>query len=157
MGIAVGSKVGSVNINNVNMTGTNKAGSIGVYCTNSQANISAAMCEQYATPSKIAGKTYTFIPNNFKGGTRIATTSGYAKTKTSVVIASSGGGQATGDASAVIATTGGSKAEGPRNAVIASSGALKQQQKEVAHWLLLLIILPLKDQDLLGLLLAHNL
>ncbi|MCY8856527.1 peptidase G2 autoproteolytic cleavage domain-containing protein [Bacillus atrophaeus] len=125
VGIAVGSKVGSVNINNVNLIGTNKAGSIGVYCTNSQANISAAMCEQYATPSKIAGKTYSFIPNNFKGGTRIATTSGYAKTKTSVVMASSGGGQATGDASAVIATTGGSKAEGPRNAVIASSGGSK--------------------------------
>ncbi|MGV0166400.1 peptidase G2 autoproteolytic cleavage domain-containing protein [Bacillus velezensis] len=125
VGIAVGSKVGSVNINNVNMTGTNKAGSIGVYCTNSQTNISAAMCEQYVTPSKIAGKTYAFIPNNFKGGTRIATTSGYAKTKTSAVIASSGGGQATGDASAVIATTGGSKAEGPRNAVIASSGGSK--------------------------------
>lgn len=125
VGIAVGSKVGSVNINNVNMTGTNKAGSIGVYCTNSQANINAAMCEQYATPSKIAGKTYAFIPNNFKGGTRIATTSGYAKTNTSVVMASSGGGQATGDASAVIATTGGSKAEGPRNAVIASSGGSK--------------------------------
>ncbi|ATC49456.1 hypothetical protein CLI97_00119 [Bacillus velezensis] len=125
VGIAVGSKVGSVNISNVNMTGTNKSGSIGVYCTNSQANINATMCEQYATPSKIAGKTYAFIPNNFKGGTRIATTSGYAKTNTSVVMASSGGGQATGDASAVIATTGGSKAEGPRNAVIASSGGSK--------------------------------
>ncbi|MCY8466854.1 peptidase G2 autoproteolytic cleavage domain-containing protein [Bacillus atrophaeus] len=125
VGIAVGSKVGSVNINNANLIGTSKTGSIGVYCTNSQVNINSAMSEKYSTPSKIAGKTYSFIPNNFKGGTRIATTSGYAKTKTSVVMASSGGGQATGDASAVIATTGGSKAEGPRNAVIASSGGSK--------------------------------
>lgn len=116
-----------------------------------------AMCEQYATPSKIAGKTYAFIPNNFKGGTRIATTSGYAKTNTSVVMASSGGGQATGDASAVIATTGGSKAEGPRNAVVRPLEDLKQLQKEVVHWLLHQIIPPLKDQDLLGLLLGHNL
>lgn len=107
VGIAVGSRVDSVNINNVNLTGTNKAGSIGVYCTNSQANISAAMCEQYATPSKIAGKTYTFIPNNFKGGLRGATTSGYAKTNTSAVLASSGEPQALGDATLVGATTGG--------------------------------------------------
>ncbi|KYD05271.1 peptidase G2 autoproteolytic cleavage domain-containing protein [Bacillus atrophaeus] len=125
VGIAVGSKVGSVNINNANLIGTSKTGSTGVYCTNSQVNINSVMSEKYSTPSKIAGKTYSFIPNNFKGGTRIATTSGYAKTKTSVVMASSGGGQATGDASAIIATTGGSKAEGPRNAVIASSGGSK--------------------------------
>ncbi|MED4848181.1 peptidase G2 autoproteolytic cleavage domain-containing protein [Bacillus atrophaeus] len=125
VGIAVGSKVGSVNISNANLIGTSKTGSVGVYCTNSQVNINSVMSENYSTPSKIAGKTYSFIPNNFKGGTRIATTSGYAKTKTSVVMASSGGGQATGDASAVIATTGGSKAEGPRNAVIASSGGSK--------------------------------
>ncbi|MBW8280080.1 MULTISPECIES: peptidase G2 autoproteolytic cleavage domain-containing protein [Bacillus] len=122
VGIAVGSRVDSVNINNVNLTGTNKAGSIGVYCTNSQANISAAMCEQYATPSKIAGKTYTFIPNNFKGGLRGATTSGYAKTNTSAVLASSGEPQALGDATLVGATTGGCVAKGTRTNVFGSSG-----------------------------------
>ncbi|WP_333980624.1 peptidase G2 autoproteolytic cleavage domain-containing protein [Bacillus pumilus] len=122
IGIKVGSGVTNVNISNGSLIGRNAAGSIGIYCYNNQANINSVNVEKYSTPSEMAGNKYTFIPNNFKNGTRIATTSGYAKTKTSFIAASTGGAQVTAEAAAVIATTGGAKARGMRNAVIASSG-----------------------------------
>lgn len=126
IGIRIGSAIKNASVNQASLIGYSKEGSIGLYCTNSQVDINAVNCDKYAIPSKIAGKAYTsFVPKNIKGGTRIATTSGYAAKNTSLVAASSGGGQATGTASAVIATTGGSKADGPRNVVIASSGGSK--------------------------------
>ncbi|MDM5298063.1 peptidase G2 autoproteolytic cleavage domain-containing protein [Bacillus pumilus] len=122
IGIKVGSGVTNVNISNGSLIGRNAVGSIGVYCYNNQANINSINIEKYSTPSEMAGNKYAFVPNNFKNGTRIATTSGYAKTKTSFIAASTGGAKVTGEASAAIATTGGAKAEGVRSAVIASSG-----------------------------------
>lgn len=122
IGIKVGSGVENVNIINGNLIGRNAAGSIGVYCSNNQTNINSINIEKYTTPSEMAGNKYTFVPNNFKNGTRIATTSGYAKTKTSFIAASTGGARVTGEASAAIATTGGAKAEGVRSVVLASSG-----------------------------------
>lgn len=136
-GIGVGGSIQNVNISNVNAVGENKTNSIALSCVNSQVNVNNFIQEGYATAASIAGKTYSFIPNNFKNGTRIATTSGEAKSNTSfiaastvdpvadgskVAVISSSSGKAKGTSTAVIATTGGCNTNGIRNAVIASSG-----------------------------------
>ncbi|TYS38096.1 hypothetical protein FZC77_00365 [Bacillus swezeyi] len=122
VGIVIGSKTANVKLTNASLIGYGRKDSVGVYCSNSQAFIFGVTAEKYGKASTIAGYDYSFVPNNLKAGTRIATTSGHAKTTTSFIAASSGVPEATGESSAVIATTGGAKAKGVRTGVFSSSG-----------------------------------
>lgn len=135
-GIALGGGVYNVNVNNVIMVGEN--GTVGISSPNNQTSINNVVAEGYKTPAEFAGKKYDHVPNNFKGGTRISTTSGYAKGITNTIIAStvdpiaegsktvamaSSKPRAKGNATLVAGTTGGCETKGIRNAIVASSGA----------------------------------
>ncbi|MCY8438030.1 peptidase G2 [Bacillus haynesii] len=118
-GIVIGGGVYNVNINNGIMTGDK--GAYGITSPNSQANIVGVYAEGYDYAAMIKGQKYKYVPNNLKGGTRVATTSGYATSETGFIAASSGDPVASGEASSVIGSTGGCKAQGTRNVVIGSS------------------------------------
>ncbi|MEC1437213.1 peptidase G2 autoproteolytic cleavage domain-containing protein [Bacillus sonorensis] len=122
VGVRIGSKTENVKLTNASLIGYGRKDSVGVYCSNSQAYILGITAEKYGKAATIAGYDYSSVPNNLKGGTRAATTSGHAKTSTGFIAASSGTPEVTGEASAVIGTTGGAKAKGVRTGVYSSSG-----------------------------------
>lgn len=124
-GIGIGSAIYHVNLTNITMIGEN--GSVGLGSVNSQDSIVGVHAEGYTLAASIAGNDYLdFVPNNVKGGTRIASTSGYAKKETSAVIATTTDSKATGDKTAVIASSN-SEAAGEGSVVIASSGDSKTE------------------------------
>ncbi len=125
IGIAIGSAIYHVNLTNITMVGED--GQIGLSSVNSQDSIVGVHAEGYALAASIAGNDYVdFVPNNIKGGSRIASTSGYAKTETSTVISSTSDSKATGDKTAVIASSN-SEASGEGSVIIASSGNSKTE------------------------------
>ncbi|WOD61755.1 peptidase G2 [Niallia taxi] len=125
IGIAIGSAIYHVNLTNITMVGEN--GQVGLSSVNSQDSIVGVHAEGYTLAASIAGNDYVdFVPNNVKGGTRIASTSGYAKTETSSVISSTSDSKATGDKTAVIASSN-SEAIGEGSVIIASSGDSKTE------------------------------
>ncbi|AWD88055.1 MULTISPECIES: peptidase G2 autoproteolytic cleavage domain-containing protein [Bacillus] len=123
IGVRIGSGTENVKLINASLIGDGKADSIGVYCSNSQVSLMGISVEKYKKAARIAGVDYTFVPNNIKGGTRIATSSGVPKSSTGLIAASTGQPEVSGEASAVIGTTGGAKATGVRTGVFSSSGA----------------------------------
>lgn len=118
--IYTGSSTQLVNFLNIQAENTN--GDIAYVASNSQDNIINFRAIGYNNVASIAGNTYDIIPNNIKGSIRLASTSGYAKTETSFIAASSGGSEALGDATATIATTGGCSVDGARSLIAASAG-----------------------------------
>lgn len=125
VGIAIGSTIYHVNLTNITMIGED--GQIGLSSVNSQDSIVGVHAEGFALAASIAGNDYVdFVPNNIKGGSRIASTSGYAKTETSTIISSTSDSKATGDKTAVIASSN-SEAAGEGSVVIASSGDSKTE------------------------------
>ncbi|UTI42095.1 peptidase G2 autoproteolytic cleavage domain-containing protein [Niallia sp. RD1] len=124
-GIGIGSDIYHVNLTNITMIGEN--GQVGLSSVNSQDSIVGVHAEGYTLAASIAGNDYVdFVPNNVKGGTRIASTSGYAKTETSTIISSTSDSKATGDKTAVIASSN-SEAAGEGSVVIASSGGSRTE------------------------------
>lgn len=125
IGIGIGSAIYHVNLTNITMIG--ESGQIGLSSVNSQDSIVGVHAEGYALAASIAGNDYLdFVPNNIKGGSRIASTSGYAKTETSTLISSTSDSKATGDKTAVIASSN-SEASGEGSIIIASSGDSKTE------------------------------
>ncbi|WP_426568163.1 hypothetical protein P5614_000025 [Bacillus velezensis] len=75
----IGSGTENVKLINASLIGDGKADSIGVYCSNSQASLMGISVEKYKKAARISGVDYTFVPNNIKGGTKVATSSGVPK------------------------------------------------------------------------------
>ncbi|MED8021831.1 peptidase G2, partial [Bacillus glycinifermentans] len=87
-GIGIGGGVYSVNISNGIMEG--EGGTYGITSPNSQANINNVQTSGYSYAAMIKGNKYKFVPTNFKGGFRGATTSGAPLDPTSAIIAATG-------------------------------------------------------------------
>ena len=125
IGIGIGSTIYHVNISNVTMIGED--GQIGLSSVNSQGSIVGVHAEGYALAASIAGKEYKdFVPNNIKGGTRIASPSGYAAKETSALIGTTSDSKATGDKSVALASSN-VEAAGENSLVGASSGNSKTE------------------------------
>ena len=124
-GIGIGSAIYNVNLTNITMIGEN--GTVGLSSVNSQDSIVGVHAEGYSLAASIAGNDYTdFVPNNVKGGSRIASTSGYPKKETSAIITSTSDSKATGDKTTVISSSN-SEAAGEGSVIIASSGGSKTE------------------------------
>ncbi|MBT2615336.1 MULTISPECIES: peptidase G2 autoproteolytic cleavage domain-containing protein [unclassified Bacillus (in: firmicutes)] len=125
-GIGIGGAIYHVNISNVNMI-NDGSGETGLISVNSQDSITGVFAEGYANAAMIAGNIYKdFVPNNLKGGTRIASSSGQPSTETSAIISSTVDCKATGDKTAVIASSN-SEAAGEASVIIGSSGGSKTE------------------------------
>ncbi|MEM5014118.1 peptidase G2 autoproteolytic cleavage domain-containing protein [Niallia taxi] len=144
VGIAIGSTIYHVNLTNITMIGED--GQIGLSSVNSQDSIVGVHAEGYALAASIAGNEYKdFVPNNIKGGTRIASPSGYAAKETSALIGTTSDSKATaekavalassnveaaGENSLVGASSGNSKTEGYRDFVIGSNNSRTKGKDE---------------------------
>ncbi|WP_340033086.1 peptidase G2 autoproteolytic cleavage domain-containing protein [Bacillus sp. FSL K6-0138] len=120
-GIGIGGGVYSVNISNGIMEG--EGGTYGITSPNSQANINNVQTSGYSYAAMIKGNKYKFVPTNFKGGFRGATTSGAPLDPTSAIIAATGDNIAKGPRNFMGGVAGGSSTEGSRQAVIASNNS----------------------------------
>ena len=125
IGIGIGSTIYHVNISNVTMIGED--GQVGLSSVNSQDSIVGVHAEGYALAASIAGNDYKdFVPNNIKGGTRIASSSGYAAKETSALIGTTSDSKATGEKSVALASSN-VEAAGENSLVGASSGNSKTE------------------------------
>lgn len=124
-GIGIGSVIYHVNISNVTMIGED--GQVGLSSVNSQDSIVGVHAEGYALAASIAGNDYVdFVPNNLKGGTRIASPSGYVGTDTSALIGTTSDSKAIA-AKAVAIASSNVEAAGENSLVGASSGNSKTE------------------------------
>ncbi|WP_437830652.1 peptidase G2 autoproteolytic cleavage domain-containing protein [Niallia taxi] len=125
IGIGIGSTIYHVNISNVTMIGED--GQIGLSSVNSQDSIVGVHAEGYALAASIAGNDYKdFVPNNIKGGSRIASPSGYAAKETSALIGTTSDSKATGEKSVALASSN-VEAAGENSLVAAASGNSKTE------------------------------
>lgn len=125
VGIAIGSTIYHVNLTNITMIGED--GQIGLSSVNSQDSIVGVHAEGYALAASIAGNDYVdFVPNNIKGGTRIASPSGYAAKETSSLIGTTSDSKATGEKAVALASSN-VEAAGENSLVGASSGNSKTE------------------------------
>ncbi|QAT64099.1 peptidase G2 [Bacillus glycinifermentans] len=120
-GIGIGGGVYSVNISNGIMEG--EGGTYGITSPNSQANINNVQTSGYSYAAMIKGNKYKFVPTNFKGGFRGATTSGAPLDPTSAIIAATGDNIAKGPRNFMGGVSGGSSTEGSRQAIIAANNS----------------------------------
>ncbi|MEC1428888.1 peptidase G2 autoproteolytic cleavage domain-containing protein [Bacillus sonorensis] len=120
-GIGIGGGVYSVNISNGIMEG--EGGTYGITSPNSQANINNVQASGYSYAAMIKGNKYKFVPTNFKGGFRGATTSGAPLDSTSAIIAATGDNIAKGPRNFMGGVAGGSTTEGSRQAILASNNS----------------------------------
>ncbi|PAD57574.1 peptidase G2, partial [Bacillus sonorensis] len=77
----------------------------------------------YSYAAMIKGNKYKFVPTNFKGGFRGATTSGAPLDPTSAIIAATGDNIAKGPRNFMGGVSGGSSTEGSRQAIIAANNS----------------------------------
>ena len=144
IGIGIGSAIYHVNLTNITMIGEN--GQIALSSVNSQDSIVGVHAEGYELAASIAGNDYVdFVPNNIKGGTRIASTSGYVAEETAALIGTTADSKATGNKAVGIASSnvdvagensligagsGNSKTEGYRDFIIGANNSITKGKEE---------------------------
>lgn len=118
VGIEGGSGIYDLRIINANLQGQDIGTGLLLY--NNNADVVGVSAEGYSNNATIAGRNYSVVPSNLKGGFSGGSTGGGAIAERSAVLASSGGSYAHSDRSWVIGSGADSDAYGSRSGIINS-------------------------------------